>query len=189
MQKVLFIDRDGTLIKEAPPDYKVDSFEKLAFYPDVFFYLRKIATELDYLLVLITNQDGLGTPDFQEQDFWPVQNFVMQSFANEAIIFTEVLIDITTVEENKNTRKPNTGLLVKYLNNPEYDLKNSFVIGDRITDMQLAKNLNCKGLWLNNGSLLGKEEIKNAVEELLKTTVVLNDAGWKAIYNYLKTLD
>ena len=137
-KKVLFIDRDGTLIKEAPPTYQLDSFAKLEFYPDMFYYMRKIATELNYELVIVTNQDGLGTPVFPEETFWPVQNFVMTNLANEAINFTEVFIDRSFPADNAPTRKPATGMLTKYINNPTYDLLNSFVIGDRITDMQLA---------------------------------------------------
>ena len=184
--KVLFIDRDGTLIKEAPPTYQLDSFSKLEFYPDMFFYMRKIATELNYELVMITNQDGLGTASFPEETFWPVQNFVMTNLANEAINFKEVFIDKTFPEDNAPTRKPATGMLTKYLNNPAYDLVNSFVIGDRITDMQLAKNLNCKGLWLNIDASLGAAEIKDTIDELKKDTIVLDTPHWAAIYEFLK---
>ena len=184
--KVLFIDRDGTLIKEAPPTYQLDSFSKLEFYPDMFFYMRKIATELNYELVMITNQDGLGTASFPEETFWPVQNFVMTNLTNEAINFTEVFIDKTFPEDNAPTRKPATGMLTKYLNNPAYDLVNSFVIGDRITDMQLAKNLNCKGLWLNIDASLGAAEIKDTIDELKKDTIVLDTPHWAAIYEFLK---
>ena len=185
-KKVLFIDRDGTLIKEAPPTYQLDSFAKLEFYPDMFYYMRKIATELNYELVIITNQDGLGTAAFPEETFWPVQNFVMTNLANEAINFTEVFIDRSFPADNAPTRKPATGMLTKYINNPAYDLPNSFVIGDRITDMQLAKNLNCKGLWLNIDASLGATEIKDTIDELKKDTIVLDTPHWAAIYEYLK---
>lgn len=144
MKKILFIDRDGTLIKEAPPTYQLDDFSKLEFYPDMFLYMRKIATELDYELVMVTNQDGLGTASFPENTFWPVHNLVMTSLENEAIHFSEVCIDRTFPEEHAPTRKPATGMLTRYLNNPDYDIAHSFVIGDRITDMQLAKNLGVK---------------------------------------------
>ncbi len=186
MKKILFIDRDGTLIKEAPPTYQLDDFSKLEFYPDMFFYLRKIVTELDYELVMVTNQDGLGTTSFPEQTFWPLHNLVMKSLENEKIIFAEVVIDRTLSEENAPTRKPATGLLMKYINNPAYDLVNSFVIGDRITDMQLAKNLNCKGLWLNIDGALGAAEINDPVEDLKNNVVVLETIEWSDIYNYLK---
>ena len=185
-KKILFIDRDGTLIKEAPPTYQLDSFSKLEFYPDMFYYMRKIATELHYELVMVTNQDGLGTTIFPEDTFWPLQNFVMMSLANEAIHFAEVCIDKTFPAENAPTRKPATGMLTKYIDNPAYDLANSFVIGDRITDMQLAKNLQCKGLWINIDPALGATEIKDTIEELKKDTIVLDTPDWSDIYNYLK---
>src|ERR1700749_437164 len=132
LQKILFIDRDGTIIKETP-DEQIDSFAKLEFYPGVLEYLPKIAKELDYELVIVTNQDGLGTASFPEDTFWPVQNFVMKSLANEAIHFAETFIDKSFAKDNVPTRKPGTGMITKYINNPAYDLANSFVIGDRIT--------------------------------------------------------
>ena len=184
--KILFIDRDGTLIKEAPPSYQLDSFSKLEFYPDMFYYLRKIATELNYELLMVTNQDGLGTASFPENTFWPLQNFVMMSLTNEAIHFSGVFIDRTFPEEHASTRKPGTGMLTAYLNNPLYDIANSFVIGDRITDMQLAKNLQCKGLWLKVDPSLGASEINDSENDLEKETIVLETAHWAAIYDYLK---
>ncbi len=186
MKKILFIDRDGTLIKEAPPTYQLDSFSKLEFYPDMFLYMRKIAAELDYELVMVTNQDGLGTSIFPEDTFWPVHNLVMTSLENEAIHFSEVFIDKTFAKDNTPTRKPATGMLTKYLNNPAYDIANSFVIGDRITDMQLAKNLGCKGFWLNIDSSLGAAEIKDTINELKKEVIALETPNWADIYNYLK---
>lgn len=186
MKKVLFIDRDGTLIKEAPPTYQLDDFSKLEFYPDMFFYLRKIVEELDYELVMVTNQDGLGTASFPEETFWPVHNLLMKSLENEHIIFDEVIIDRTLPEENAATRKPGTALLTKYLGNSGYDLANSFVIGDRITDMQLARNLNCKGLWLNTDEALAAAEINDSVDDLKKGVIVLETTEWAVIYNYLK---
>lgn len=186
MKKVLFIDRDGTLIKEAPPTYQLDSFSKLEFYPDMFLYMRKIAEELDYELVMVTNQDGLGTETFPEDTFWPVHNLVMTSLVNENIHFSKVFIDKTFPKENAATRKPGTGMLLEYLNNPAYDIAGSFVIGDRITDIQLAKNLGCKGCWLNIDASLGAAEIKDAVESLRKDTIVVESPHWKDIYEYLK---
>ncbi len=186
MKKILFIDRDGTLIKEAPPTYQLDDFSKLEFYPDMFLYMRKIATELDYELVMVTNQDGLGTPSFPEDTFWPVHTLVMTSLQNEAINFSEVHIDRTFPEEHAPTRKPGTGMLKKFLNNSNYDIANSFVIGDRITDMQLAKNLGCKGIWLNMDASLGASEIKDTVSELKKDTIILETPHWSDIYNFLK---
>jgi len=146
MRKILFIDRDGTLIKEAPPTYQIDSFEKLEFYPDIFTWMKRIAEELDFELVMVTNQDGLGTKLYPEETFWPVQNFVLKTLENENIIFSNIHIDKTFVGDNASTRKPGTGMLTQYLNNPDYDIKGSFVIGDRITDVQLAKNLGCKAI-------------------------------------------
>ncbi|MEY2916842.1 MAG: bifunctional histidinol-phosphatase/imidazoleglycerol-phosphate dehydratase HisB, partial [Bacteroidota bacterium] len=186
MKKILFIDRDGTLINEAPPTYQMDSFEKLLFYKDMFFYLRKIAAELDYELLMVTNQDGLGTASFPEETFLPVQHFIMTSLQNEGINFSEVYIDKSFPEDNAPTRKPRTGLLTKYINNPAYDLANSFVIGDRITDMELAKNLGCKGLWLNIHTNLGAAEILDTVAELKEDVIVLDTPNWADIYNYLK---
>lgn len=186
MKRVLFIDRDGTLIKEAPPTYQLDAFSKLEFYPDMFLYMRKIAAELDYELVMVTNQDGLGTASFPEDTFWPVHNLVMTSLQNENIHFNEVHIDRTFPAEHAPTRKPGTGMLTKYLNNPAYDIANSFVIGDRITDMQLAKNLGCKGFWLNIDASLGASEIKDTINELKKEVIVLETPHWADIYTYLK---
>jgi imidazoleglycerol-phosphate dehydratase / histidinol-phosphatase len=186
MKRVLFIDRDGTLIHEAPPTYQLDSFDKLTFYPHVFEYMRRIAAELDYELVMPTNQDGMGTSSFPENSFWPLHNFVLKSFENEGIHFSEVLIDRTYPHENAPTRKPGIGMFTRYINNTDYDLPNSFVIGDRITDIQLAKNLGCKGIWINNDAGLGAAEIKDKVEELRQSTIVLETTEWKKIYEFLK---
>lgn len=186
MKRVLFIDRDGTLINEAPPTYQLDSFDKLTFYPHVFEYLGRIARELDYELVMPTNQDGLGTESFPEETFWPLHNFVVKSLENEDIRFSEVLIDKTYPHENAPTRKPGVGMFTRYINNPEYDLTNSFVIGDRITDMQLAKNLGCKGIWMNLDPALGASEISDEVAALRASTIVLESIDWKAIYEFLK---
>lgn len=184
-RKVLFIDRDGTIIKEAPPTYQIDSFEKLQFYPGVFTWLSRIATELDYELVMPTNQDGLGTSSFPETSFWPIHDFIMKHLENEGIIFSHVLIDKTFIKDNVSTRKPGIGMFAKYLNNPEYDLSNSFVIGDRITDVQLAKNLGCKAIWINNDPSLGGTEISDSIKEL-GSTIALETTEWKKIYEYLK---
>lgn len=183
MKKVLFIDRDGTLVLE-PEDYQVDSFTKLEFYPEVFQYLSKIAKELDYELVMVTNQDGLGTDVHPEENFWPVHQFIIKALENEDIYFSEILIDKTFPSENALTRKPNTGLLTRYINNPEYDLQNSYVIGDRITDVKLAKNLDSKGIFIANDENLGAEEISK--EESLEQYIALKTTSWKAIYEFLK---
>lgn len=184
MKKVLFIDRDGTLVIEPPEDYQLDSLEKLEFYPKVFQNLSRIATELDFELVMITNQDGLGTDSFPENTFWPAHNKVIQAFENEGITFSEILIDRTFAHENAPTRKPNTGLLTKYFSK-DYDLKNSYVLGDRLTDMQLAKNLGSKGIWLNNDPERGAEELTESSKELSEV-IALTTTDWNEIYEFLK---
>ena len=185
MQRILFIDRDGTIINEAPPTYQIDSFDKLEFYPGVFQYLIRIAKELDYKLVMVSNQDGLGTDSFPENTFHPVQNFILKALENEGIHFSDILIDRSFPHENKNTRKPATGMLGAYLNNDLFDLANSFVIGDRITDVQLAKNLGAKAIFLNNDASLGATEIKDSLAAL-KDTIALETKSWEQIYTYLK---
>ena len=184
MKKVLFIDRDGTLAIEPPLDYQLDSFEKLEFYPKVFQYLGKIAKELDFELVMVTNQDGLGTDSFPEATFWPVHNFLIKTFKKEGIVFTEQIIDKTFSKDNASTRKPNTGLLTHYFSET-YDLENSFVIGDRLTDIELAKNLGAKGILINNNNTEGEDEITVAKEEI-KQFIALETNDWSAIYEFLK---
>ncbi|TDQ25674.1 bifunctional histidinol-phosphatase/imidazoleglycerol-phosphate dehydratase HisB [Tenacibaculum caenipelagi] len=183
MKKVLFIDRDGTLIKE-PTDEQVDSFEKLEFYPKVFQGLGKIAKELDFELVLVTNQDGLGTEVYPENIFWPVHNFVMKTFKDEGIAFAEEIIDRTFAKDNQPTRKPNTGLLTNYFSD-EYDLQNSFVIGDRLTDVELAKNLGSKAIYINDETYLGSDEITVKRAEL-EEYIALESNDWNVIYEFLK---
>lgn len=182
-KKVLFIDRDGTMIKETV-DEQIDAFEKMIFYPKCFTWLGKIAQELDYELVMITNQDGLGTDSFPEDTFWPVHNFIMKSFENEGVVFDNVFLDRTFPHENKDTRKPGTGLLTQYFSE-EYDLKNSFVIGDRLTDMQLATNLGAKGIYINDNTNLGTGEITISKDELNKD-IALETNDWQKIYEFLK---
>jgi len=184
-KRILFIDRDGTLIKEAPPTYQVDAWEKLEFYPEAFQYMTKIAEELDYVLVMVTNQDGLGTPAFPEDTFWPIQQHVIKSFENEDVSFHAVYIDKSFPEDNSPNRKPGTGMLTEYMNTAAYDLPNSYVIGDRITDVQLAKNLGCKAIWLNNHPGLGGAEVKDDKKELEKVTA-LETTSWQKIYEFLK---
>jgi imidazoleglycerol-phosphate dehydratase/histidinol-phosphatase len=183
MKKVLFIDRDGTLIKE-PADHQIDSFEKLEFYPEVFTYMNKIASELDYELVMITNQDGLGTDIYPEDTFWPVQDFIIHAFKNEGVEFEDIYIDKTFPKDNAPTRKPKTGLLTKYFES-EYDMENSFVIGDRLTDVELAKNLGAKGIFIDNKTELGLGETESSNTEL-ESYIGLRTNTWKAIYEYLK---
>lgn len=183
MKKVLFIDRDGTLIRE-PEDQQIDSFEKLEFYPEVFTYLKKIAQELDFELVMVTNQDGLGTASFPEKTFWPVHDLMIKCFENEGIIFSNQHIDRTFAKDNAPTRKPNTGLLKAYFSE-DYDLKNSFVIGDRLTDIELAKNLGAKGIYINDNTYLGTDEIGVTENELTAHTA-LETNSWSEIYEFLK---
>ncbi|WP_316749550.1 bifunctional histidinol-phosphatase/imidazoleglycerol-phosphate dehydratase HisB [Pedobacter gandavensis] len=183
MKQVLFIDRDGTLINE-PPDEQIDSFEKLEFYPRSLYYLSKIAKELDFELVMVTNQDGLGTDSHPEANFWPVHNFVMNTFANEGVVFNEVIIDKTFAHQNAPTRKPNIGLLQHFLNG-DYDLENSFVIGDRINDIILAKNLGAKAIWLCNNMQLGANENLDKIEAL-NEHIALKTQNWEDIYTMLK---
>jgi imidazoleglycerol-phosphate dehydratase/histidinol-phosphatase len=185
MKKVLFIDRDGTLIKEAPPTYQIDSFEKLEFYPGMFTWMKRIASELDFELVMITNQDGLGTNAFPEKDFQPVHDFVMKSLVNEDIHFKSVLIDRSFPADNLPTRKPGTGMLTAWMNNTAYDIAGSYVIGDRITDVQLAKNLGCKAIWLNNDPALGGKEVEDNTAAL-REVVALETTQWKDIYAFLR---
>jgi imidazoleglycerol-phosphate dehydratase/histidinol-phosphatase len=185
MKRILFIDRDGTLIKEAPPSYQIDSFDKLDFYPFVFEYMGKMAREFDYELLMVTNQDGLGSSSFPEDSFWPVQNFVIKSFESEGVHFSGVYIDNTFPKDKAPTRKPGTGMLTHYLNNEEYDIENSYVIGDRITDVQLAKNLGCKAIWLNNDPDLGGAEISDSRREL-EEVIALETTAWGKIYEFLK---
>ncbi len=169
MKKVLFIDRDGTLAIEPPIDYQLDSLEKLTYYPGVFANLSKIATELDYELVMVTNQDGLGTDSFPEDTFWPAQNKLIEAFKNEGVVFSEILIDNSFPADNAPTRKPRTGLLNKYIHG-NYDLANSFVIGDRATDIELATNLKAQGIFIGD---------KNE-------DAVLSTWNWSEIYQFLK---
>lgn len=149
MKRVLFIDRDGTLIYE-PADEQIDAFEKLKFVKGVFKNLNFIQHHLDFELVMVSNQDGLGTDSFPEDTFWPVHNFILQTLEGEGIIFDKIFIDRHFPEDNHPCRKPGTGMLTEYINNPEYDLSNSYVIGDRDTDRQLADNLGCKALIVGN---------------------------------------
>lgn len=184
MKKVLFIDRDGTLVIEPPIDYQLDSLEKLEFYPSVFQYLSRIVKELDYELVMVTNQDGLGTDSFPEDTFWPAHNKMIQAFTNEGIDFTAVHIDRSFPADMAPTRKPRTGLLTQYIEG-DYDLANSFVLGDRLTDMELAKNLGAKGIFISQNNGLGEDELSTKKQALEKIISLTTDS-WEAIYHFLK---
>ncbi|MBL6647113.1 MAG: bifunctional histidinol-phosphatase/imidazoleglycerol-phosphate dehydratase HisB [Flavobacteriaceae bacterium] len=180
MKKVLFIDRDGTLALE-PEDYQLDAFEKLVFYPEVFTYMGKIAKELDYELVMVTNQDGLGTESFPEDTFLPTHNLLIKTFENEGVVFKNILIDRSFPKDNSPNRKPRTGMLTPYIESDDYDLTQSFVIGDRLTDMELAKNLGAKGIFIANQPDLGKDEVGDVGDAIALTT-----KDWKDIYTFLK---
>ncbi|WP_109698388.1 bifunctional histidinol-phosphatase/imidazoleglycerol-phosphate dehydratase HisB [Chitinophaga deserti] len=183
MKRVLFIDRDGTMILEQPPTYQIDSLEKVVFYPKVFKYLGKIAAELDYELVLVSNQDGLGTGSFPEETFHPAHNHIINTFAGEGIVFSREHIDRSFPADNLPTRKPGIGMLKEYFTEG-YDLANSFVIGDRITDVKLAQNLGAKAIWLKMDASLGASETTG--EEELKDVVALETTDWAKIYEFLK---
>lgn len=183
LQKILFVDRDGTLINETP-DEQIDSFAKLSFYPGALTYLPKIAKELDFELVMVTNQDGLGTSVYPEDTFWPVHNFILQTFEGEGVTFANQIIDRTFARDNAPTRKPGTALLTQYLDANKYDLKNSFTIGDRKNDVLLAKNLGAKAIWLNNNSNLGGNEFTDA--DLIDDVIALETTDWQKVYEFLK---
>ena len=174
MKRALFIDRDGTLVIEPPVDYQLDSLEKLAFYPKAMQNLYFIRKNLDFEFVMVTNQDGLGTDSFPENTFWPAHNLILRTFEGEGITFDDVLIDRSFPEENAPTRKPQTGMLTKYMSD-DYDLANSFVIGDRITDVQLARNLGCKAVFMNDAEL----------PEDLQSVCVLQTTDWDKISEHL----
>ncbi|MGB8375656.1 MAG: bifunctional histidinol-phosphatase/imidazoleglycerol-phosphate dehydratase HisB [Salegentibacter sp.] len=185
MKKVLFIDRDGTIIHE-PEDYQVDSLEKLEFYPEAVYYLKKIAAELDYEFVMVTNQDGLGTEAYPEEDFWPIQNFILRTLRNEGVEFSEILMDRSFAKDNSPLRKPNTGLLKeKYLGSEDYDLEASYMIGDRMTDIEFAYNFGGKGIFIDTHEELATEELKND-QKNVEATIALKTDSWKEIYEFLK---
>ena len=171
MKKTLFIDRDGTIIKE-PHDEQIDSFDKLEFLPDAITNLAKIACETDFELVMVTNQDGMGTESFPSENFWHVQNLIIKILKNEGVEFKEIFIDSSRSEDNAPTRKPGTAMLVKYLAQG-IDLESSFVIGDRLTDIELAKNLGCKAIYINN---------------IPSSEAALSTTDWNEIYSFFDSL-
>ncbi|PJJ76271.1 imidazoleglycerol-phosphate dehydratase [Thermoflavifilum aggregans] len=183
--RLLFIDRDGTLIQE-PPDHQIDDFSKLVFVPEMLQYLPRIARELDFQLVMVSNQDGLGTAKFPEERFQPVQDFLIRTLENEGVHFTDILIDRSFPEDKLPTRKPGIGMMGRYLEAGKYDLAHSYVIGDRITDVMFARNMGCKAIWLNHGDNLGVHEIPPVERKELKHTVALETTSWKKIYEWLK---
>ncbi len=175
MKKALFIDRDGTLIVE-PNDEQIDSLEKLEFIPKVFRNMYFIRKNLNYELVMVSNQDGLGTSSYPEDTFWPAHSKMLKAFENEGVVFDDILIDRSFPHENLPTRKPGIGMMTKYLDG-SYDLENSYVIGDRLTDVQLAKNMGAKAILINDGSL--REEL---IKAGLSETCVLVTSDWDEIY-------
>ncbi|WP_353195368.1 bifunctional histidinol-phosphatase/imidazoleglycerol-phosphate dehydratase HisB [Parapedobacter defluvii] len=184
IKRLLFIDRDGTLIIE-PEDEQIDSFAKLKFYPGALQYLPRIANELDFELVLVSNQDGLGTDSHPEANFWPVHRFIIDTFAGEGVVFAAEHIDRTFPHELAPTRKPGTALLTSYFDAEKYDLAHSFVIGDRVNDVKLAQNLGAKAIWLRNNDSLGAAE----AHEIDDAVVALETSDWKTIYEFLKLGD
>ena len=179
-KKALFIDRDGTLVVEPPVDYQLDSLEKLEFYPKVIRNLYFIRKHLDFEFVMVTNQDGLGTDSFPEETFWPAHNKMLKTFEGEGITFDDILIDRSFPEEHSPNRKPETGMLKRYMNG-DYDLSASFVIGDRLTDMQLAANLGAKGIWLTDDD----EVAKSLMAQHPEISPVLITKDWDKVSEYI----
>ncbi|MCF0255718.1 bifunctional histidinol-phosphatase/imidazoleglycerol-phosphate dehydratase HisB [Bacteroides heparinolyticus] len=185
MKKVLFIDRDGTLVIEPPVDYQLDSLEKLEFYPKVMRNLGFIRNNLDFEFVMVTNQDGLGTSSFPEETFWPAHNLMMKTLRGEGITFDDVCIDRSMPEDNAPTRKPRTGMLTKYLDDRKYDLAHSFVIGDRPTDVELAKNLGCRAIFLQDDATLLNPERGATACEGLEAYCALITKDWDKVTEFL----
>jgi len=182
MKRILFIDRDGVILQEPPQDFQVDSTDKTSFVPGAIVGLSNIAASLDYYKVMVTNQDGLGTPSYPADTFYPYQNLMLRTLEGEGFAFDEVIIDTTFAHENAPTRKPGTGLLTHLINNPAYDLSSSYVIGDRYTDIQLAKNLGCKAIYFK--SLLHPLTPEQDAE--LRSTIALETSNWEDVYSFLK---
>jgi len=185
LKKVLFVDRDGTMISECA-DEQIDSFYKLKFYPGALTYLPRIAKEMDYELVMVTNQDGLGTISHPDENFFPVHELIMKTFENEGAYFEATFIDRTFPADNAPTRKPGTGMLTAYLDAGKYDLANSFVIGDRLNDVLLAKNLGAKAIWLNDGLGMGAKEFSADELSAINATIAIKTTEWEKIYEFLK---
>ena len=182
MKRILFIDRDGVILREPPQDFQVDSTDKTSFVPGAIIGLSNIAASLDYYKVMVTNQDGLGTPSYPADTFYPYQNLMLRTLEGEGFTFDEVIIDKTFAYENAPTRKPGTGLLTHLMNNPAYDLSNSYVIGDRYTDIQLAKNLGCKAIYFKSDlHTLTPEQ-----DQDLRSNIALETSSWADVYSFLK---
>ena len=181
-KKILFIDRDGTLVIEPPVDYQLDSLDKLEFYPKMIRNLSFIRSKLDFELVIVSNQDGLGTPSFPEETFWPAHNLLLKTLEGEGVTFDAIYIDRSMPQDNAPTRKPRTGMLTRYLNNDEYDLSGSFVIGDRATDVELALNLGCRAILLQPDTRLLENSSRSS--ELLKTCALVT-GDWDKVSEFL----
>lgn len=182
MKRILFIDRDGVVLQEPPTDFQVDSVEKTSFVPGAITQLHRIAADFDFYKVMVTNQDGLGTESYPEDDFNPFHNLMLRTLEGEGFVFDEMIIDRTFAADNQPTRKPGTALLSHFINNPAFDLANSFVIGDRWSDIQLAKNLGCKAIYLKSGlHELSEEQVFEYAD-----TIVLETSDWAEIYAFLK---
>lgn len=182
MKRILFIDRDGVILQEPPQDFQIDSTDKTSFVPGAIVGLSNIAASLDYYKVMVTNQDGLGTPSYPEDTFYPYQNLMLRTMEGEGFTFDEVIIDKTFAHENAPTRKPGTGLLTHLIYNPAYDLSSSYVIGDRYTDIQLAKNLGCKAIYFKSPL----HPLTPAQDAELRSTIALETNSWADIYSFLK---
>ncbi len=182
MKRILFIDRDGVILQEPPQDFQVDSTDKTSFVPGAIVGLSNIAASLDYYKVMVTNQDGLGTPSYPADTFYPYQNLMLRTLEGEGFAFDEVIIDTTFAHENAPTRKPGTGLLTHLINNPAYDLSSSYVIGDRYTDMQLAKNLGCKAIYFKSPL----HPLTPEQDAELRSTIALETSNWEDVYSFLK---
>jgi imidazoleglycerol-phosphate dehydratase/histidinol-phosphatase len=182
MKRILFIDRDGVILQEPPTDFQIDSLEKTSFVKGAITALSKIANEFDYYKVMITNQDGLGTTSYPEKDFHPYQDLMIRTLQSEGFAFDEIHIDKTFAKDNQPTRKPGTALLNHLLNNKEFDIENSFVIGDRWSDIELAKNLGCKAIYLASPL----HQLTDEQENNLRSTIAYETNDWNDIYTFLK---
>ncbi|MCW3087221.1 MAG: bifunctional histidinol-phosphatase/imidazoleglycerol-phosphate dehydratase [Sediminibacterium sp.] len=181
-KRVLFLDRDGVVLIEPPTDFMIDSVEKTAFLPGAITALSKIAAELDYYQVMVTNQDGLGTEVYPDAKFTPFHDLMLRTLDGEGFVFDEMHVDKTFPEDNKDTRKPGTGMLTHFFDKEKYDLANSFMVGDRWTDIQLAKNLGCKAIYLRSPL----HTLTDEQEANLRSTIVLETWSWQEIYTFLK---
>lgn len=182
MRRVLFLDRDGVILVEPPEDHQVDRIDKMHFVANSISVLSRIASEMDFYKVMVTNQDGLGTDSYPEKDFYPYQNLMLDTLQGEGFVFDEIIIDRTFAKDNRDTRKPGTGLLKHFLDNPAFDLANSYVVGDRWSDIQLAKNLGCKAIYLKSPI----HELTEDEEILLRPVIALETDNWQDIYTFLK---